>query len=650
MSQVTVVLLDGSPVEIKEPLLSHFRKLKKATVPNKKQGGGFFDIFRRGGATPPVEVGDQEQPTVLYREDANFAMNKKEWALALAIYEEHREEHRENASMTHINLARPTAFLLRGVELTSVYRMLRAAHFYESSLLTVALLKTLDMRLLALSMEELFAQHREVRPRAIDEYKTQFTSYRDWINGAYAVKRLVLKEILKTYLGSDQLLRLAQSYLPSISSVCEAGDLHSALIAQSLVYVFGDALIEREQTVPTPPVRQLAVPQIISLWCGARHTMFLTTEGLMALGGNGAGELGLGGIPKATDVYRMPQKVPLFEQVLLVSCGRGFTLILATDGLYGTGSNQYGQLGLVEDESLLAVSSPQRILFQEEDQEQDALIVAMSAGGVHSMVVTLDGLFIMGTMHRNPKIATDIKRRLTRVSGLPSNKKVVAVASGESHALVVLQDGTLHVMGSNQGGALGLPGMAFLDRFNSVTLLNNRAVAAGTDFSLTRSGDYLYSVGKNEHAQLGLSYASNEGVKRWSESLILNVIQPVAGHAHGLTIAVDGLWVFGLNTQGQLGLSGATNPTIVKPMKLGLALGHEKAPASILLNAHHPMALFEAKNEQLSTSLRCAFCGCEEMEKLGYHEESEALYCLGREEMNCFLKYQSYGSLLDVSK
>jgi hypothetical protein len=95
--------------------------------------------------------------------------------------------------------------------------------------------------------------------------------------------------------------------------------------------------------VPLPDVGEL-----LQVAGGSAHTMLLTTTGLWATGSNAQGQLGLGSEQVGLTLRQMT-RVPLAEAVglpLQVACGDESTLLLTTTGLWAAGHNQSGQFGV----------------------------------------------------------------------------------------------------------------------------------------------------------------------------------------------------------------------------------------------------------------------------------------------------------------
>ncbi len=120
---------------------------------------------------------------------------------------------------------------------------------------------------------------------------------------------------------------------------------------------------------------------------GMMHSVFIDVDGnAYAAGNNNKGQLCLGD----TDSRALPTQIPLPDNEFAESAAVGgeFTLILTSSGkVYGCGSNELGQLGLGAD--VILTTTPDGI---------NGLIdvLGISAGQKFALIMTSEGLFGMG--------------------------------------------------------------------------------------------------------------------------------------------------------------------------------------------------------------------------------------------------------------
>lgn len=152
----------------------------------------------------------------------------------------------------------------------------------------------------------------------------------------------------------------------------------------------------------------------------------------------------------------------------------------------------------------------------------------------------------------------------TKIAGV----KTFAVAAGESHSIVLRDDGTLAAFGSNVYGQLGKQGSSIeMERkfvpFHSMV----NQVAAGADFSLMlTSNGKVFACGNNDSGQLGIAAVSLSAYPLEVSSLPA-ISKISAGGFHAFAIDGSGnLYAWGKNSDGQLGagaISTSETPRLV---------------------------------------------------------------------------------------
>ena len=142
------------------------------------------------------------------------------------------------------------------------------------------------------------------------------------------------------------------------------------------------------------------------------------------------------------------------------------------------------------------------------------------------------------------------------------------LASGDSHSVALLADGTVRAWGAGGNGQLGTGGTTASSAPVAVPGLTDvRAVAAGGHFTLALRGDgTVWAWGENGEGQLG-----DGTTTRRTKPVRVTGLPPVAaigaGRFHGLAVGIDGsVWAWGGNTFGQVGRTVSarvTTPTRV---------------------------------------------------------------------------------------
>src|SRR5205807_2135690 len=133
-------------------------------------------------------------------------------------------------------------------------------------------------------------------------------------------------------------------------------------------------------------------------------------------------------------------QLPIAEKVVAVSAGGYHSLILTAQGqLYGCGWNENGQLGLGTD------VANQRTWCQLPIAEK---VVAVSAGTYHSLILTAQSQLYGCGSNGNGRLGLGAYVALFRSwCQLPIAEKVVAVSAGAYHSLILTAQGQLYGCG-----------------------------------------------------------------------------------------------------------------------------------------------------------------------------------------------------------
>lgn len=156
----------------------------------------------------------------------------------------------------------------------------------------------------------------------------------------------------------------------------------------------------------------------------------------------------------------MPTRVDFFKDVNLevvsVHCGRSHTLFLTNNGLYAMGLNQLGQLGI--DRNLNVALQPMLI------KALDNKTITQICAGQHHNAVVADGLLYTWGWNIYGQLGHgDIRNvREPKVVEFFRTKKIKQVALAQAHTLVLTFEKVndlntcLYVFGSNHYGQLGI--------------------------------------------------------------------------------------------------------------------------------------------------------------------------------------------------
>jgi alpha-tubulin suppressor-like RCC1 family protein len=249
-------------------------------------------------------------------------------------------------------------------------------------------------------------------------------------------------------------------------------------------------------------------------------------------------------------------------EVVAISAGGLHSMALRGDGTVWTwGSDQSGQLG--DSLELTSQSIPVMAVKM-------IMTFAIAAGGDHSLGLRFgDDVWSWGDNHdyqlgkgwnQPPFPYVNIDPYAVYVYNFSD---IAAIAAGRAHSMAIRADNTVWTWGTNDSGQLGI-GTTGGNTMTPVQVLNlptMSAIAAGNDHALAlRPDGILWTWGKNSFGQLGDGTFLDRSIPM---AIFNNVTAIDGGGAHSIALRSDGtLWAWGDNALGQLGDgSTSTHPT-----------------------------------------------------------------------------------------
>jgi alpha-tubulin suppressor-like RCC1 family protein len=345
--------------------------------------------------------------------------------------------------------------------------------------------------------------------------------------------------------------------------------------------------------------------------CGSGFSLLLKTDGTVSgFGANGSGQLGDGTTVSRSDPGSVLISAggPPLSGVAAIAAGKSHSVFLKSDGsVWACGGNSDGQLG---DGTTTSRSVPVQVLEASGGTEFTG-VSAIAAGTYHSILLKSDGtVWTMGENASGQLGDGTTTERNTPVQVLespagPAFAGVMAVQAGDRHSLLLKSDGSVWAMGSNSGGRLG--DGTTLNRTTPVRVLDapggspfTDAAAIGTGDShslLLRNDGTAWAWGSNLYCQLGDGGVTDRNVpvpvKAPGGGSLEDVVAVAGGVYHSLFLKSDGtVLAAGWNLQGQLGdgvlQHHATSPVAMRsvpdgpPMRNVIAVASGKVHALIL--------------------------------------------------------------------
>jgi alpha-tubulin suppressor-like RCC1 family protein len=238
----------------------------------------------------------------------------------------------------------------------------------------------------------------------------------------------------------------------------------------------------------------------------------------------------------------------------------------------------------------------------------ERVITAVAAGGSHTLALDSDGKLWASGFGGDGELglgdySNKNKFQLVAISTLPSGVRIVSVAAGLAHSLILDSNGKIWSTGYNHYGQLGLgkPNSNQVS-FDSVTIsgLSPNAtiisIAAGKYHSLALDSDgKLWASGNNSAGQLGLDNTvdqnSFQSVTFPNFPSNAKIVSIAAGSSHSLALDSDGkLWASGYNYNGQLGLGNNTDQHSFQNVTI-FGLAKNATIVSIAAGEQHSFAL-----------------------------------------------------------
>lgn len=263
------------------------------------------------------------------------------------------------------------------------------------------------------------------------------------------------------------------------------------------------------------------------------------------------------------------------KKLVSLSAGLDFTMALdATGHLFGWGVNGSGQLGN-------GTKNPARnpVAVDVTGVLAGKSVIAVASGAYHSLAITSEGLLVgwgedsISQLGDGGQFVQRISPVLVSTNSAIAGLHFTAVAVGEYHSLALSTSGRVYSWGKNFYGQLGtgdISDQKFPVPATISGVLSNKtivAISAGLSFSLALADTgELFGWGDNQYGQLGdgTVIERHSPVRVGQAALAGKRITAITtGAAHAMALTADGnLVAWGLNGSGRLGDGTSTSRSV----------------------------------------------------------------------------------------
>ncbi|XP_070170422.1 X-linked retinitis pigmentosa GTPase regulator isoform X2 [Polyergus mexicanus] len=254
------------------------------------------------------------------------------------------------------------------------------------------------------------------------------------------------------------------------------------------------------------------------------------------------------------------------EKVTHVACGRAHTLICTgAQKIFACGSNQEGQLG--RENSAIGDSSSSPILIYDCGLA-GSRIVQIAAGSHHSMVLTSDGGVVAWGSNLEGQLGLPgVSGLVNKPTKVPIPELVKEISAGYYHSAFLTESGLVYVCGESESGKLGI------DVNFSTQVAPKQMQLPAPAVHVTCGGHHtlvlgengnIYCSGSNASGQLGMGTNVNEihMPKHLARGSLRNekIVKIACGESHSAILTELGkLFTCGDGRHGKLGLEENEN-------------------------------------------------------------------------------------------
>ena len=229
---------------------------------------------------------------------------------------------------------------------------------------------------------------------------------------------------------------------------------HAISTTLSISILVGSSFLAVSPTRRSIPVKVRRLSGIKEISAGRHSSLALDIDGnVWAWGLNTSGQLGIG--TKVNSLY--PTNLSTVKDIVQISTGLDYSVLVTTSGeVYSFGINGSGQLG---DGTTINKNIPTQVVMN--DGSKLGNIEYVSCGSKHVIAKTNDGkVFAWGSDNNYQFGDEDTSNKLNPVQVKYSKtadlfEDVLEVSAGDTHSVIVKDDGTVWEAGKNNYGQIG---------------------------------------------------------------------------------------------------------------------------------------------------------------------------------------------------
>jgi len=314
--------------------------------------------------------------------------------------------------------------------------------------------------------------------------------------------------------------------------------------------------IDRSTVVPVLFISS----QAIAIACGTFHTAILLNNGTVrTVGLNSDGQLGVNDVVTRSTVVTV---LNISSQAIAIACGRYHTAILLNNGTVRTiGRNNFGQLGVNDVVTRSTVVTVLNISSQ---------AIAVACGAYHTAILLNDGTVRTVGLNSPGQLGVNNTIDRSTVVSVLNVSTAIAVACGSTHTAILLNNGTVRTVGRNQFGQLGVNDVVTRSTVVSVLGISSQAIAIACGehhTAILLNNGTVRTVGRNQFGQLGVNDTNNRSTVVSVLNISSQAIAVACGFAYGAILLNNGtVQMVGLNSEGQLGVNDVVTRSTVVPV------------------------------------------------------------------------------------